>query len=224
MAGMKPAMTKGFVAKLAVGSVAGRQLPAHLKQTHVAQQFRPSLPHHHLGRKPRAGDRLRGRRLSARHPARRRRHPDLSRQAEARPVALHHAAQGAGPGAHPLRRVHRRGERRAGDHRHADRARDRQCRRALQGLRGHQGQVPPGSRRLHLSRRNTACAIGVASAVRPRARRHAAWRPAPSRAKWCPACACVARWCRSGRMPSTGALGIGPRSSATRSSAPTPRR
>ena len=81
-----------------------------------------------------------------------RRHPDLSRQAEARPVALHHPAQGAGPGAHPLRRVHRRGERRAGDHRHADRARDREHGRALQGLWGHQGQVPPRPRRLHLSR------------------------------------------------------------------------
>ena len=61
-------------------------------------------------------------------------------------------------------------------------------------------------------------------AGRARARRRAAWRPAPSPAKWCRACACAARWCRSGRTPSTAALGTGPRSSATRSSAPTPRR
>ena len=32
---------------------------------HVAQQLRPSVPRHHLGREPRAGDRLRGRRLPA---------------------------------------------------------------------------------------------------------------------------------------------------------------
>ena len=40
--------------------------------------------------------------------------------------------------------------RRAGHHRHADRARDRQYRRALQGLRRDQGQVPSRPRRLHL--------------------------------------------------------------------------
>ena len=79
-----------------------------------------------------------------------RRHPGLSRQAPARPVALHHAAARARPGAHPLRRVHRRGTA-AGHHRHADRARHRQRRRAVQGLRRHQGQVPPRPRRLHLS-------------------------------------------------------------------------
>ena len=57
-----------------------------------------------------------------------------------------------------------------------------------------------------------------------RARRpRAAWRPAPLPAKSCRACACAARWCRSGRMPSTAAPGIGRRSSAIRSSAPTPR-
>ena len=42
-------------------------------------------------------------------------------------------------------------ERHAGHHRHADRARDREYRRAVQGLRRDQGQVPPRPRRLHLS-------------------------------------------------------------------------
>jgi hypothetical protein len=37
MAGMEPEMTKGFVAKLAVGSAACRNPAAHLKETHVAQ-------------------------------------------------------------------------------------------------------------------------------------------------------------------------------------------
>ena len=62
------------------------------------------------------------------------------------------------------------------------------------------------------------------SAGRARGRPRAAWRQARSPAKWCLACACAAPWCRSGRTPSTGAPGIGRRSSATRSSAPTPRR
>ena len=39
-------------------------------QPHVAQHVRPSVPGHHLGREPRAGDRLRRRRLPARHRAR----------------------------------------------------------------------------------------------------------------------------------------------------------
>ena len=51
---------------------------------HVAQHLRPSLPRHHLGREPRAGAGLRGRRLPAGHPADRGRHPGLARQAPAR--------------------------------------------------------------------------------------------------------------------------------------------
>ncbi len=42
--------------------------------------------------------------------------------------------------------------RRAGHHRHADRAADRECRPALEGLFRHQGQVPARPRRLHLRR------------------------------------------------------------------------
>ena len=62
------------------------------------------------------------------------------------------------------------------------------------------------------------------SAGPARGRPRAAWRRARLPGKSCLACACAARWCRSGRMPSTGATGTGRRSSATRSSAPTPRR
>ena len=80
------------------------------------------------------------------------RHPALSRSAPARPIALHHAAPGAGRGQNPLRRVRGRGDRHAGDDRHADRARHRQCRPALQGLFRHQGQVSSRPCRLHLRR------------------------------------------------------------------------
>ena len=66
--------------------------------------------------------------------------PGLSRQAPARPVALHDPAAGAGRGPHPLGRLDGR-ERPAGDDRHADRAADRERRPALQGLRRDQGQV-----------------------------------------------------------------------------------
>src|SRR5215210_1824773 len=40
------------------------------KRRYVAQQFRPSVPDHHLGREPRARDRLRRGWLPTRHPAR----------------------------------------------------------------------------------------------------------------------------------------------------------
>ena len=49
------------------------------------QQLRHALPLHHLGRKPRAGDRLRRRRRAAADSAGRSRHPALARQAPARP-------------------------------------------------------------------------------------------------------------------------------------------
>ena len=62
---------------------------------------------------------------AAAHRAVRGRHPALAGPAPARPVALHHAAAGAGRGAHPVRRV------RGPDHRHADRPADRQRRPAL---------------------------------------------------------------------------------------------
>ena len=77
-------------------------------------------------------------------PLSRGRHPGLARPPAARPVPLHHAAARAGPGADPLRRV------RGADHRRADRPFDRQRGRALEGLLGDQGPVPPRPRRLHL--------------------------------------------------------------------------
>ena len=52
----------------------------------------------------------------------------------------------------PVRRVRRRGDRRAGHHRHADRAADRERRPALQGLFRDQGHLPAGPCRLHLRR------------------------------------------------------------------------
>ena len=122
------------------------------RETHVVQHLRPSVPVHQLRRKPRGGDRLRGRRLPAAHPADRGRHPGRSRQAPAGAVALHHPAPGAGRGEDHVRRVHRRGERQAGHHRHADHAADRERRPALEGLFRDQGQVPARPRRLHLRR------------------------------------------------------------------------
>ena len=66
------------------------------------------------------------------------------------PVALHHPAARARTGAHPLRRLRGRGERRAPHHRHADLAPHREHRRALEGLCRDQGQLPARPRRLHL--------------------------------------------------------------------------
>ena len=117
---------------------------------HVLQQLRPYVSGYDLRRKPWAGNRLRGRRLPAAHSTDRSRHSTLSRQAPARAIALHHAAPGAGSGQDSVWRVCRRGKRTAGDDRYADRASDRECRPALEGLFRHQGQVPAWSRRLHL--------------------------------------------------------------------------
>ena len=109
--------------------------------SHVPQHIRPSVPRHHLGREPRAGDRLRGRWLPAAHPAGRGRYPALAGSPPPRPVALHHAAPGAGRGPHPVRRVRRR------DHRHADRHADRQRGPAFARLFGDRGAVPAWPRR-----------------------------------------------------------------------------
>ncbi len=58
-----------------------------------ANTFGTSVPLHHLGREPRAGDRLRGRRRAAAHCADRGRHPGiLLDKRKPRPVALHHPA------------------------------------------------------------------------------------------------------------------------------------
>ena len=132
----------------------------------------------------------RGRRLPARHPADRERHPAVSRQAPARAIALHHPAAGARRRAHPLRRVRRRAHRRAGDHRHADRAPDRQCRPALQGLFGHSRQIPARPRRLHLR-----CEVWIARLSRRRAAVGARDRDA----------GCGRRHCAQGRAGHDGA-------------------
>ena len=52
--------------------------------SHGRQQLRHAVPLHHLGREPRARDRLRGRRRAAAPAARRARHPALARPAPAR--------------------------------------------------------------------------------------------------------------------------------------------
>ena len=116
---------------------------------HVAQHVRPSFPGHHLGRKPRAGARLRGRRHAARHQLHGCRHPGRARPPAAGPVTLRHPAPRArrGEGAVGFRDRRRRD---AGDHRHADLDADRECRPALQGLWRHRQAVSPGPRRLHL--------------------------------------------------------------------------
>ena len=74
-------------------------------------------------------------------PLDRGRHPALARPPPPRPVPLHHAAAGARPGPHPVRRV------RGPDHRHADRAADRERRPAVEGLRRHRRALPPRPRR-----------------------------------------------------------------------------
>ncbi len=80
------------------------------------------------------------------------RHPALSRPPPSRPVALHDAAPGTRCRQNPFRRVRRRGKRRASHDRHADCARHRECRPALERLFRHQGQISPRPRRLYLRR------------------------------------------------------------------------
>ena len=121
------------------------------EERHVAQHLRPPVPRHHLGRKPRAGARLRGRRLPAAHPADRGGHPALARPPPAGPVAF--TTQRQEPDAVKiLSGVFVRRATGAGHHRHADRADDRERRPALEGLFRDQGQVSPRPRRLHLRR------------------------------------------------------------------------
>src|SRR2546430_11448166 len=61
-------------------------------EPHVVQYLRSPFQGHDLRRKPRSCDRLCGRWLPAAHAADRGRHPALSRQKTAGPVALHPAA------------------------------------------------------------------------------------------------------------------------------------
>src|SRR6266849_10453420 len=53
-------------------TTAGPQATTAAEAQYVVQYVRPSVPRHDLRREPRAGDRLRGRRLPARPDARRR--------------------------------------------------------------------------------------------------------------------------------------------------------
>ncbi len=139
------------------------------------------------------------------------------------PVALHHPAAGAGHGQNPLRRVRRRGDRRAGHDRHADRAADRECRPALEGLFRDQGHLPAGPRRLHLRRQIRPARLsrrrprlGARDRDAGRGRRHRAQdRAGPDRAR---------------RADPDGpaqdrprALGLGRGRATIRSSVPTPR-
>ena len=125
-------------------------------------------------------------------------------------VALHDPAPGAGRGQDPLRRVRRRGARHAGDHRHADRAADRQCRPALEGLFAtSRTSIGPATPTTPMTS-NTACATIAAAAGHRRAKPRRGSPPARSRARSCRACACAARWSRSGRTQIDRApLGLG---------------
>ena len=159
---------------------------------------------HHLGRKPRPGDRLRRRRLPAAAAADRGGHPALAGQAPARPVALHHPAARA-------RQVKiLSGVFEGADHRHADRADDRERRPALQGLRRHRGQVPARPCRLspirrirhpRLSRRRPV--LGARNRQPRRRRRHRAQGAGRSASR------SAARWSRSARTGSTARAGTG---------------
>ena len=106
------------------------------------------FPRDHLGREPRAGDRLRRRRLPAAHRDQRGRDPDVPGQAPPRPVALHHAAARARHREDPVRRL-RGGRATAQPPARRSRSRSRTT-TPLQGLRRDQGQVPARPRRFHL--------------------------------------------------------------------------
>ena len=80
------------------------------------------VPRHDLRRKPRAAIGCVVDGCPPAHRADRGRHPALSRQAPAGPVALHHPAAGTGHGRKSSPACSRRGDRPAGDDRHADRA------------------------------------------------------------------------------------------------------
>ena len=141
-------------------------------------------------------------------------------QAPARPIALHHAAARAGHGENPLRHLPGRIGARGHD-RHADRAADRECRSALEGLFRDQGHLPARPRRLHLRRqvrparlsrrrpavraRNRGARRGRRDRAQDRARHGGARRADPDRPAQDRPCA----------------LGLGARRWKARSSAPT---
>ena len=78
-------------------------------------------------------------------------------------------------------------ERTGRDHRHADRAADRERRPALEGLFRDQGHVPAGPCRLHLRREIRAARLSRRRARSRRAKPRRGSRPARSRARSCPA-------------------------------------
>ena len=105
-------------------------------------------------------------------------------------------------------------------HRHADRAADRQCRSALEGLFEDQGQVPARTCRLHLRRQirrarfsRRRARVGARNRGAGRGRRHRAQdRAGHDRAR--------RPWCRWARTRSIGTSGTGTRSATIRSSVP----
>ena len=169
------------------------------------QHLRHHLPLHHLGRKPRAGHRLRRRRRARR--ASRLTEADIQPWLDKRrPGQSRFTTQRQEPrqGADPLRRV------RGPDHRHADLAADRERRRALQGLRRHRATSSAPATPTTPIGPNTASATIAAAAAPRRARPRRASPPAPSRARsWAPASRSAARWSRSARTRSTARAGTG---------------
>ena len=135
------------------------------------------------------GDRLRGRRLPAAHPA--------DRGATSSPISTN-----AGRASRASPRQRREPDavkilsgvfideatRRASHDGHADCACHRQCRPALEGLFRHQGQIPARATPITPMTSNTASAIIAAAAVNPRARPRCGSPPARSRARSCRAC------------------------------------
>ena len=149
--------------------------------------------------------------------------PARSRPAEARPVALHHAAPRGRCREDPERHVRGRARRAAQDHRHADLAADREHRPALEGLFRDQGQVPPRPRRFHLPpevRHPRLQGLGPRLGARDRVARCRRRRRPPGHPAGEDPRAASSRW---GRTRSTTPTSIGPRSTTIRSSAPTPR-
>ena len=139
--------TPGPSAKTAAVMVAPRR---SLATPHVAQHDRPPLPSNHLGRKPRARDRLR--RSTAALPASRLAAEDIQAFLDKRrPGQSRFTTQRREPDAvRILSGVFADEAGTPSDHRHADLARHRQCRPARARLRRHQGQVPARPCRLHL--------------------------------------------------------------------------
>ena len=182
------------------------------------QRVRSGLSLHHMGREPRAGHRLRGGRLPARHSAWPGRPPGLARQAPARPVPLHHPAPGTGQRADTLRRV------RGADDGHPHRPRDRECGPALPDYSKIADRFRPGHADYTYWRKYGIRDYRGGGGRRP-ARPPCGWRPEASRARcWARASRFAARWSRWARRPWTAPGGTGMRSGTIPSSARSPPR